>query len=164
MMKQSFEYTGPECIDLMKQIYPNSWEDKIKENAAFLLRMQKTWKSPTIEKAYEKYISYAGKAANSIEMLASLQWIKDEENNDKKQLSEKIKSIQELQDKVLHQQEDLEKSEITSEFDKRHLRQYYRELQDQYARELTELTNAIDVIEPEILIIQGNLFREHESQ
>lgn len=164
MMKQSFEYTGPECIDMMKQIYPKSWQEKIEENAAFLMRMQKTWKSATIEDAYKKYISYAGKAANSIEMLASLQWIKDQENNDKKQLTEKIQKIQELQDKVVLQQEALEKSEITSEFDKRQLRQHYRELQDKYARELTELVNAIDVIEPEILIIQGNLFSQNDSQ
>lgn len=163
MIKQSFEYTGPECIQLMKQYYPKSWEDKIKETAALLLRMKKTWKLQTLEETYRKYMNYSGSAASSIEMLASLQWLVDEENNDKKQLSNKINEIQQNQDKVVLQQEALENSTTTHEFDKRALRQYYRNLQDEYATELRELVNAIEVIEPELLIIQGSLFNQQDS-
>lgn len=161
-MGTKLEIHGREAIELMKQTYPKSWEEKIQEKAAMLKRMQKTWKHDKIEDTYTKYMNYVGSAASSIEMLAALQTIKDNEQP-VKSIHDQIKEVIANQDKVLLQQEALESSN-TNEFDKRTLRQFYNTKQAEYAAQLTELTNAIEVVEPCVLIIQGDLFKSAENQ
>lgn len=158
-MPTNLKITGTEAIDLMKQTYPNSWQDKIKEKAAMLLRFKKAWKQETIEQTFIKYMNYAAEAASSIEMLAAVQTIKNEQEP-VKSIHDQIKEIIAMQDQILFQQEALEKGEKINEFDKRTLRGYYKTKQDELAAQLTELTNAIEVVDEVELIIQGNLFNQ----
>ena len=156
-MPTNLKITGTEAIDFMQQAYPNSWQDKIKEKAAMLLRFKKAWKQETIEQTFIKYMNYAAEAASSIEMLAALQTIKNQEQP-KKSLLDQIKEITQKQDQILIQQEALEKGEKTNEFDKKTLRGYYKKLQDELAAQLRELTNSIEVVDEVELVIQGSLF------
>ena len=158
-MPTNLRITGTEAIDLMQQAYPNSWQDKLQEKAAMLLRFKKAWKQETIEQTFTKYMNYVGEAASSIEMLAALQTIKNQEQP-KKSLLDQIKEITQKQDQILIQQEALEKGEKTNEFDKKTLRGYYKNLQDELAAQLRELTNSIEVVDEVELVIQGNLFNQ----
>lgn len=161
-MPTNLKITGTEAIDLMQQAYPNSWQDKIKEKAAMLLRFKKAWKQETIEQTFIKYMNYVGEAASSIEMLAAVQTIKNEQEP-VKPIHDKIKEIIAMQDQILFQQEALEKGEKINEFDKKTLRGYYKTKQDELAAQLRELTNAIEVIDEVEIVVQGNLFNQPKS-
>jgi hypothetical protein len=158
-MSTNLKISGTEAIDLMKQTYPKSWQDKIQEKAAMLLRFKKQWNQDSLEKTYLKYMNYVGETASSIEMLAALQTLKNEQEPIKS-IHDQIKEIIAMQDQILMQQEALEKGERINEFDKKTLRGYYKTKQDELSKRLKELTISIEVVEPCVLIIQGNLFNQ----
>lgn len=158
-MPTNLKITGTEAINLMQQAYPNSWQDKIKEKSTMLLQFKKAWKQETIEQTFIKYMNYVGEAASSIEMLAAVQTIKNEQEP-KKSILDQVKEIVKMQDQILIQQEALEKGEKINEFDKKTLRGYYKTKQDELAAQLRELTNSIEVIDEVEIVVQGNLFNQ----
>jgi DNA-binding ferritin-like protein len=123
--------------------------------------MKKNWKLESIEDTYKKYMSYVGSAVSSIEMLSALQTIKNNEPP-LKSIHDQIKELIKNQDNVLKQQESLESTTNINSFDKQSLRQFYNDKQQKYASQLTELTNSIEVINPNIITVQRSLFHESD--
>lgn len=157
MATLSFQYTGTEAVDIIKNYYPQDWQQRLEVKKQALLKLANRQKI-TIEKAYRKFIIPVAGNQESLVFFAALSELLKNDNMSLKQKSEKVLQLEEKRELVANQIVAMETSNITSHEDKKILRPYYTKLQHEITYEINELINSFEVAEPQLIIYQAGLF------
>ena len=152
-----FKYTGSEAIEMIKNYYPNDWDNKLN-------RCQKTLQSMaqrhhiTITEVYTKYIAPVALQSEGILFFAALSQLINPSEIANIERKKRILELEEQRNKVSEQLFSIENNTGISHEDKKTIRGYYVQLQQDTTRQITELLNAFTVVEPLLVIHQNGLF------
>lgn len=151
------KYTGTEAVDMIKNYYPNDWQQKIeaKKRALFLLSKRE---NISLEKAYRKFIIPVAGNQESIVFFAALSEMIKLQKMTSKDKSTKVIELEAKRENVAEQIIALENCKIISYEDKKILRGHYTKLQQETTTEINELLKSFEVIEPQLIIHQPGLF------
>lgn len=152
-----FRYTATEALEMMKEHFPKDYQEKINVGKALIVRLKKLYKKPTYQEAYQKYISANCRVESAIMMLCALEELIQEEKQAKMEFNNTVYGIIQQQDAIILQQQHLETDKNIEEIDRRMLRAYYRRKLDELNTQLDQLTQSIEVNEPEFVVIQHSL-------
>ena len=151
------QYTGTEAVDMIKNYYPQDWQQiiDVKKRALILLSKRE---NISLEKAYRKYIIPVAGNQESIVFFAALSEMIKLQKMTSKDKSTKVIELEVKRENVAEQIIALENCKIISYEDKKILRGHYTKLQQETTTEINELINSFDVIEPKLIIHQPGLF------
>jgi hypothetical protein len=152
-------YTASEALAMMKEQFPNDYQDRINVGKRLIARLKKIYKKETYQEAYQRYINSGCRGESAIMMLSALQQLIDEE---KENFNNSVPGIILQQNQILAQQEALEADKNILELDRRALRQFYRQKMDALNEQLTQLCNTIEVVDA-VIVSQPNLFSAYPS-
>ena len=151
------QYTGTEAVDMIKNYYPQDWQQiiDVKKRALILLSKRE---NISLEKAYRKYIIPVAGNQESIVFFAALSEMIKLQKMTSKDKSTKVIELEVKRENVAEQIIALENCKIIDYEDKKILRGYYTRLQQETTAEINELLNSFEVIEPQLIIHQPGLF------
>lgn len=158
MAKQSFTYKGKEAIEMTKMAYPNSWQLELKARQQKIIELSNRHKKSVVE-VYKKFIMACSQPGESILYFAALTQIIELSRLVPKEKTQKVNELETKRENVKNQIVALELSETISYEDKKRIRAYYNKLQQETTEEINQLINSFNVIEPELIIYQQNLFQ-----
>lgn len=118
-------FTGSEALEMIESYYPNTWKNKIVETTLAVKLISQAKKIP-IQLAFSQLLSETKDMAMIIEIIASEYFLK---------MDNKVKEIEDLkahQLQIGNQLIALETNDYISLEDKRTLRSYYLNLQNDY--------------------------------
>ena len=159
MEKMKLSYTASEALAMMKQQFPNDYQEKINVGKALIVRLKKIYKKQTYKEAYQRYIDWGCRVESAIMMLCALHQLMEEE---KEAYKNSLPGVIEQQNQILSQMEALESDRIILDVDRRALRQFYRERMDKLNEQLAQLCNAIEVVDA-VIVSAPNLFSTYPS-
>ncbi len=151
------QYTGTEAVDMIKNYYPQDWQQRIEVKKRALILLSKR-ENISLEKAYRKYIIPVAGNQESIVFFAALSEMIKLQKMTSKDKSTKVIELEVKRENVAEQIIALENCKIISYEDKKILRGYYTKLQQETTTEINELINSFDVVEPKLIIHQPGLF------
>ena len=151
------QYTGTEAVDMIKNYYPQDWQNRIEAKKQALIKLANREKI-TLEKAYRKFIIPVAGNQESIVFFAALSEMLKLQKMTSKDKSTKVIELEVKRENVAEQIIALENCKIISYEDKKILRGHYTKLQQETTTEINELINSFDVIEPKLIIHQPGLF------
>ena len=151
------QYTGTEAVDMIKNYYPQDWQNRIEAKKQALIKLANREKI-TLEKAYRKFIIPVAGNQESIVFFAALSEMLKLQKMTSKDKSTKVIELEVKRENVAEQIIALENGKIIDYEDKKILRGYYAKLQQETTTEINELINSFDVIEPKLIIHQPGLF------
>lgn len=154
-----FSYTASEALAMMKQQFPNDYQEKINVGKALIVKLKKMYNKNTYQEAYQRYINSGCRAESAIMMLSALQQLIDEE---KQAANNTVAGIINQQNLIVAQRESLEADKNIIELDRRALRQFYNERMAELNRKLDELCNAIEVVDA-VIVSAPDLFSTYPS-
>ncbi len=155
-MATGFKYTASEAFQMAKDYYPHSWKSEIDKCREILFRLKRIYRLDLVP-AYQKYLNSGCRPESSIMMLAAVYWIQEEERLEKATVIEQIRELEALQLQYGAQYQANETSN-NSDIDKRMLRQFYLEKQEELQKNIDGLIQSIDVECAEVLVIQTSIF------
>jgi len=158
MAKHLFTYKGNEAIEMVKMAFPNTWQNELKVRQQRIIDLSNRHKKSVVE-VYKKFIMACSQPGESILYFAALTRIVEMNKLDPSEKAKKINELETKRENVKNQIIALELSEIISYEDKKTIRSYYNRLQQETTEEINQLINSFDVIEPELIIYQPNLFQ-----
>lgn len=132
MKTLSLGFTGTEALEMIKDYYPNTWEKRIVETIISIRLISESKRIP-IQVAFSHIISQTKDMAIIIELIAAHYFL---------QLDNKLKRIEDLKAKQLqigNQLIALESNEFISFEDKKTLRSYYLNLQNDYQTQISKI-------------------------
>lgn len=159
MINTVLKYSAKEALQMMKQEFPNDYQEKINVGKQLIVRLKKIYNKKTYQEAYQRYINHGCRQESGIMMLCALQELIDEE---KEAYNNSVYGLIEQQEQIFKQQEANETSINTNEIDKRALRQFYKTKLNEINIKLSELAKSIEVVDP-IIVYTPNLFSESIS-
>jgi hypothetical protein len=148
MSNIKLSYKASEAFEMMKQQFPNDYQEKINVGKALIVRLKKLYNKKTYQEAYQRYINSGCRTESAIMMLCALQQLIDEE---KSTYDNSVAGILEQQNLILEQQESLEEAKNINELDRRALRQFYKQKLQSLNNQLTQLCNTIEVVDAVIV-------------
>lgn len=151
------QYTGTEAVDMIKNYYPQDWQQRIEAKKQALIKLANREKI-SLEKAYRKFIIPVAGNQESIVFFAALSEMLKLQKMTSKDKSTKVIELEVKRENVAEQIIALENCKIISYEDKKILRGYYTKLQQETTTEINELINSFDVVEPKLIIHQPGLF------
>ena len=151
------QYTGTEAVDMIKNYYPQDWQQRIEAKKQALIKLSKR-ENISLEKAYRKFIIPVAGNQESIVFFAALSEMIKLQKMTSKDKSTKVIELEVKRENVAEQIIALENCKIISYEDKKILRGHYTKLQQETTTEINELINSFDVIEPQLIIHQPGLF------
>jgi len=151
------QYTGTEAVDIIKNYYPQDWQQRIEAKKRALILLSKR-ENITLEKAYKKYIIPVAGNQESIVFFAALSELIKMDKMTSKDKAIKVIELEVKRENVAEQIIALEKCSNISYEDKKILRGHYTKLQQETTTEINELINSFEVIEPRLIIHQPGLF------
>ena len=151
------QYTGTEAVDMIKNYYPQDWQQRIEVKKRALILLSKR-ENISLEKAYRKYIIPVAGNQESIVFFAALSEMLRLQKMTSKDKSTKVIELEVKRENVAEQIIALENCKIIDYEDKKILRGYYTKLQQETTTEINELINSFDVVEPKLIIHQPGLF------
>ena len=151
------QYTGTEAVDMIKNYYPQDWQQRIEAKKRALILLSKR-ENISLEKAYRKFIIPVAGNQESIVFFAALSEMLKLQKMTSKDKSTKVIELEVKRENVAEQIIALENCKIISYEDKKILRGHYTKLQQETTTEINELINSFDVIEPKLIIHQPGLF------
>ena len=151
------QYTGTEAVDMIKNYYPQDWQQRIEAKKQALIKLSKR-ENISLEKAYRKFIIPVAGNQESIVFFAALSEMIKLQKMTSKDKSTKVIELEVKRKNVAEQIIALENCKIISYEDKKILRGHYTKLQQETTTEINELLNSFDVIEPKLIIHQPGLF------
>ena len=157
MATLSFQYTGTEAVDIIKNYYPQDWQNRLEVKKQALMKLANREKI-TLEKAYRKFIIPVAGNQESIVFFAALSEMLKLQKMIPKDKSTKVIELEVKRENVAEQIIALENCKIIDYEDKKILRGYYTKLQQETTTEINELINSFDVVEPKLIIHQPGLF------
>lgn len=156
-MAITFQYTGTEALEMIKQYYPNDWLLKINRSKNSLINLSKSH-NISLQKAYTKFIlprAIEGEGILFFAALCQLVSLEKMTNSDK---ATKAIELQNKREQTANQIVALEENKSISYEDKKILRGYYTKLQQTHTAEINELINSFEVVELKLIIHQPGLF------
>jgi hypothetical protein len=132
MKALTFGFTGTEALEMIKNYYPNTWEKKIVETIIGIRVISEGQKIP-IQVAFSQIVSKTTDMAVIIELIAAQYFL---------QLDKKLKQVEDLKAKQLqigNQLIALESNGYISIDDKKTLRSYYLNLQNEYQIQISKI-------------------------
>lgn len=151
------QYTGTEAVDMIKNYYPQDWQQRIEAKKQALIKLAKR-ENISLEKAYRKFIIPVAGNQESIVFFAALSEMLKLQKMTSKDKSTKVLELEAKRESVAEQIVALENCKITSYEDKKILRGYYTKLQQETTTEINELLKSFEVVEPQLIIHQPGLF------
>ena len=151
------QYTGTEAVDMIKNYYPQDWQNRIEAKKQALIKLANREKI-TLEKAYRKFIIPVAGNQESIVFFAALSEMLKLQKMTPKDKSTKVLELESKRKSVAVQIVAIENCKITSYEDKKILRGYYTKLQQETTTEINELLKSFEVVEPQLIIHQPGLF------
>lgn len=151
------QYTGTEAVDMIKNYYPQDWQQRIEVKKRALILLSKR-ENISLEKAYRKYIIPVAGNQESIVFFAALSEMIKLQKMTSKDKSTKVIELEVKRENVAEQIIALENCKIISYEDKKILRGHYTKLQQETTTEINELINSFEVVEPQLIIHQPGLF------
>lgn len=156
-MSISLKYTGTEALEMIKSYYPNDWLVKINKCKNTLLTMaNRHGISP--QKVYQKFIGPVSHEGETILYFAALSDLLKTEALSKIDRSRTILELEEKRNLTASQMFALETNDFTSYEDKKIMRGYYLQLQQETTQKINELLYSFPVVEPTLVIHQPGLF------
>ncbi len=151
MSKLVLRYSASEALEMMKQNFPNDFQDKINVGKQLIIRLKKMYKKPTHMEAYQRYINSGCRVESGIMMLCALQEliVEERENQAKKQAD--LNELLVCYDTLLEQQSANETCKNIIESDKRILRQFYKEKLADLKKQIDLFINEIEVVDASIV-------------
>lgn len=153
------KYNGIEAFEMIKEYYPETWENII-ENAQEFIQTKMIRYNQSPVQVYKRFVIGPGNTSHLSKIaLFAATHILHEKN--KLSNAEKAKKILELDDKrhLIKQQIIALESDITTNYeDKKILRSYYNKLREKTNKEYNELINSFEVIQPTRIVIQAEIF------
>lgn len=125
-------FTGTEALEMIKDYYPNTWEKRIVETIIGIRLISEGQRIP-IQVAFSQIVSRTKDMAVIIELIAAQYFL---------QLDNKLKQIEDLKAKQLqigNQLIALESNDSISFDDKKTLRSYYLNLQNNYQIQISKI-------------------------
>lgn len=132
MKTLSLGFTGTEALEMIKDYYPYTWEKRIVETILGIRLIAEGQKIP-MQLAFTQIVSKTKDMAMIIELIAAQYFMK---------LDEKLKQVEDLKAKQLqigNQLIALESNEYISIDDKKTLRSYYLNLQNEYQIQISKI-------------------------
>lgn len=120
----TLKYTGQEAVDLLKNVFPDTFEARLDFYKNEILRLTKIYNCDNC-KAFEYYVKAGYPHIQNIQMLAALQILETELSTTNKNLTNKIKQLEDEKNQLGQQLFFLESS--TTIQGKNELRQIYIE-------------------------------------
>jgi len=154
-----FSFTASEALAMMKQQFPNDYQEKINVGKALIVKLKKMYNKNTYNEAYQRYINSGCRAESAIMMLSALHQLNNEE---KEAANNTVAGIINQQNLIVAQRESLEADKNINELDRRALRQFYNERMAELNRKLDELCKAIEVIDA-VIVSAPDLFSTYPS-
>lgn len=156
-MAIALKYTGTEALEMIKSYYPNDWLVKINK-CKHTLNTMANRHGITPQKVYQKFIGPVSHEAEMILYFAALSEIIKNESLSKLDRSKTILELEDKRNLVAEQIISLEKNQLISYEDKKIMRGYYVQLQQETSSKIDELLFAFPVVEPKLIIHQQGLF------
>lgn len=157
MATLSFQYTGTEAVDIIKNYYPQDWQNRLEVKKQALMKLASR-QNISVENAYRKFIIPVAGNQESIVFFAALSEMLKLQKMTSKDKSTKVIELEVKRENVAEQIIALENCKIIDYEDKKILRGYYTKLQQETTTEINELINSFDVVEPKLIIHQPGLF------
>lgn len=153
----TLQYSGSEAVDIIKNYYPEDWQQRLETKKQSLLKLSARH-NISLEKAYRKFIIPVAHNQECIVFFAALSQLVKLNQMCPKDKSKKVLELELKRENVADQIVAMETSNITSHEDKKILRSYYTRLQQEITTEIDEHINSFEVIEPKLIIHQPGLF------
>lgn len=153
----TFQYTGTEAVDIIKNYYPQDWQKRLDAKKQSLLNLSNRH-NITIEKAYKKFIIPVAHNEECILFFAALSELIKMQKQTPKQKAEIVIDLEKKRENISEQIVAMENSNITSYEDKKILRAYYTRLQQEITAQINEYINSFEIVEPQLIIHQPGLF------
>lgn len=157
MATLSFQYTGTEAVDIIKNYYPQDWQNRLEVKKQALIKLASR-QNISVENAYRKFIIPVAGNQESIVFFAALSEMLKLQKMTSKDKSTKVIELEVKRENVAEQIIALENCKIIDYEDKKILRGYYTKLQQETTTEINELLKSFEVVEPKLIIHQPGLF------
>ena len=151
------KYTASEALQMVKDYYPSDWLKKIETNKNHLKNISIRHNISYI-KAYEKFIMPLAQEYEAILFFVALNELMEIEKLSTAEKGIKITELQDKNQQVATQLFNLENSNLISHEDKKIIRSFYINSQQETTFKIDELIKSIEVVEPKLVIYQQGLF------
>jgi hypothetical protein len=156
-MSIALKYSGSEALEMIKTYYPNDWLAKINK-CKHTLNTMANRHGITPQKVYQKFIGPVSHEGETILYFAALSDMLRIQGLSKSERSAEILELESKRTLAAEQIVALENNQLISYEDKKIMRGYYVQLQQETTKKIDELIYSFPVVEPMLIIHQQGLF------